>query len=274
MTTTTTTIRRAYADTPYGQLHYRYAGQGQPLLLFHQTATCSECFDGATPFLAPSYRVIAVDTPGFGMSDKPPKQWTVADYTRCFVAFLDALRIERTSVYSHHTGATWACELAAAYPSRVDKLILDGTPYWPEPPSELMQRLQPIVLKDDGSHLMAVWEDITGRVKTAFPRPYSRKVLETINAEVLWKLMAGTRYHEGYVALYQYDILSRLPLIQAPTLVMAGAEDGLRRTIDPVAARIRRARTYVGKGGSYLKTYEDPEALAHVILEFLQNPGV
>lgn len=269
----TTTIKRAYADTPYGQLHYRHAGRGEPILLLHQSATSSACFEGLIPHLAATHRVIAVDTPGFGMSDRPPRQWSVADYSQSFVDLLDVLQIARTSIYAHHTGATWACELAAGHPSRVAALIVDGPPFWTEPTAELMaKRIFPIVLKDDGSHLAAVWEDITGRLKEAFPQPYSPKILETINAEVLWKLIAGTRYHEAYVALYHYDILSRLPLIEAPTLVMSGANDSLRRTLEPVAERIRRKRTYVGPGGSYLKSYEEPQALARVILDFIKDP--
>jgi pimeloyl-ACP methyl ester carboxylesterase len=68
--------------------------------------------------------------------------------------------------------------------------------------------------------------------------------------------------------------MRRLPLIEAPTLVMSGEEDGLRRTVEPVASKLKRSRTYIGPGGSYLKTYEDPEALGGVILDFLSDPGV
>ena len=268
------TIRRAYADTPYGQLHYRYAGEGQPLLLIHQTATSSMAYEPVIPFLASSYRVLAVDTPGFGMSDRPTHQYTFSEYGRCFAAFLQSLNIQCAAVYGHHTGASFACELAAAYPEMVNKLILDATPYWEDPPEQFLKNLKPIVLKDDGSHIMEVWQDLSSRIEPFFPRPYSQEMLRTLHWEVLWKLVAGERYHEAYIALGNYDIMSRLPLIQAPTLVMAGEKDSLRRTMEAVTAKLQRARTYVGPGGSYLKTYENPEALARTIMDFLDSPGV
>ncbi len=269
------TIRRAYADTPYGQLHYRHAGEGEPLLLIHQTATSSYAYEPVMRRLAPSCRVLAVDTPGYGMSDYPTnREYTAADYARAFAAFLESLGIERASVFGHHTGASWACELAAAFPEKVDKLIIDGTPYWEDPINDFLSNVHPIELKDGGEHLAETWQELSGRIEPFFPRPFSEDTLRTLHWEVLFKLIAGERYHEAYVALGHYDIMSRLPHIEAPTLVMSGEHDGLRRTVEPVAARLKRARTHIGPGGSYLKTYEDPEALAAAILDFLAAPGV
>ena len=273
--TDSVTIRRAYADTDYGQLHYRYAGEGEPLLLIHQTATSSYAYEPVMSFLAARCRVIAVDTPGYGMSDYPSnREYTAADYARTFAAFLRSLNIERASVFGHHTGASFACELAAAFPSMVDKLIIDGTPYWEDPINQFLSHVHPIELKDDGSHFIETWQELSGRIEPFFPRPFSEEILRTLHWEVLFKLIAGERYHEAYVALGHYDIMRRLPLIEAPTLVMSGEEDGLRRTVEPVASKLKRSRTYIGPGGSYLKTYEDPEALSGVILDFLADPGV
>ena len=273
--TDSVTIRRAYADTDYGQIHYRYAGEGEPLLLIHQTATSSYAYEPVMRYLAASCRVIAVDTPGYGMSDYPTnREYTVADYARTFAAFLRSLSIERASVFGHHTGASFACELAAAFPGMVDKLIIDGTPYWEDPVNQFLSNVHPIELEDDGSHFIETWRELSGRIEPFFPRPFSEEILRTLHWEVLFKLIAGERYHEAYVALGHYDIMSRLPLIEAPTLVMSGEEDSLRRTVEPVASKLKRSRTYIGPGGSYLKTYEDPEALSGVILDFLADPGV
>ena len=141
----------------------------------------------------------------------------------------------------------------------------------------LESRIRYFPLKDDGSHLMEMWDDITGRMREGlFPKPYSDEALETIQKEVVWKLMAGERRNEAYIAIYRHsrDILERLHLIQAPTLVMSGDQDGQRPALEPVAARIRRNRTRVLKGGSYFTAYDDPEALAREILDFLADPGV
>jgi len=66
------------------------------------------------------------------VSGPPLHQYTIADYARCVVAFLDALHIERTSIFGRHTGRTIALEVAAAHLQGVEKLIVYGVPYWEE----------------------------------------------------------------------------------------------------------------------------------------------
>ena len=34
-------IVRAYADTPFGQVHYRHTGEGEPVVFLHQSAAWS-----------------------------------------------------------------------------------------------------------------------------------------------------------------------------------------------------------------------------------------
>lgn len=270
-----TAVKRAYADTPYGQIHYRHAGGGPPLLLLHQTANCSGSYEPVMPPLASSHRVLAADTPGFGMSDAPVRAgYTVADYANCFVAFMRSLDIERASIFGHHTGASFACEIAASHPEMVDRLILNGTPYWENAVEEFLNHVQRLEINEDGSHLAEVWELIAGRLPPSADRPLSEEMLAALNDEAIWKLMSGERFIEAYTAISHYDIMSRIPLIEAPTLVMSGEDDTLRDTVEPVAEKIGRARTHIGPGGSYFMTYEDPEGLARVILDFLADPGV
>ena len=271
----TNEILRGYTVSPNGQLHYRCTGEGEPLLLLHQTASSSEQFEPLMPTLAATHRVLALDTPGYGMSDPLSHQCTIADYARSVVDFLDALQIEQTSIFGRHTGAAIACEVAAAYPHRVDKLIVYGVPYYEEPIEAFQVRLRRFHLKEDGSHLTEVWDDVTSRIREGlFPKPYAKEALEIIEREVIWWLMAGERYHEGYVAIHLYNIMERLTFIQAPTLVMGGEQDRLRPALEPVATRIQRVRTRVVQGGSQFTTYDNPEALSREILNFLEYPGV
>ena len=266
---------RAYADTPNGQLHYRHAGEGPPLLILHQTASCSEQFEGMIPMLASAHRVLALDTPGYGMSDPPPQQYMIPDYARSVVEFLDTLGVERTSIFARHTGAAIATEVAAVYPHRVDGLVLYGVPYYGLPLEELEARNRAFPMREDGGHLAEIWDDIIGRMREGlYPKPYDPEALEVIEREVIWKLMVRERCNAGYYAIYRYDILERLPLIQAPTLVLTGDQDVMRSTLEIVAPKIKRVRTRVLEGGSYFTSYDNPEILAREILDFLAQPGV
>ena len=65
-------VRKGYVDSPMGQIHYRTCGEGTPLLMLHMTPQSSLQFQNTFPLLINAgFQVIAPDTPGYGMSDKP-----------------------------------------------------------------------------------------------------------------------------------------------------------------------------------------------------------
>ena len=65
------TIRRGYADTPLGQLHYAETGTGPTLLLLHQTPRSWDEFR-AVAGLIDGYRIVMPDLPGYGASPSLP----------------------------------------------------------------------------------------------------------------------------------------------------------------------------------------------------------
>ncbi len=73
-------MKRAYVDVPGGQVHYRTEGRGRPLILIHQSVCSSDEYSRVLPLLAKNYRVIAMDTLGYGESDKPPRVYDIPDY--------------------------------------------------------------------------------------------------------------------------------------------------------------------------------------------------
>src|SRR5262245_44344222 len=118
------TMLRNYANTSLGQVHFREMGQGAPLLLLHQTAESGAMFSEVMPLFAKNFRVIAMDTPGFGDSDKPAAAPGIEGYAKAVAEFLDSLGINKANVLGHHTGASIAVEFASTWPDRVIKLVL------------------------------------------------------------------------------------------------------------------------------------------------------
>ncbi len=59
-------MKKAYADLPEGQIHYLTAGEGEPLVLLHQTPLSLDEYLDMIPSLAKSNKVIAMDSPGYG----------------------------------------------------------------------------------------------------------------------------------------------------------------------------------------------------------------
>ena len=182
------------------------------------------------------------------------------------------------TLFGHHTGASVGIEIAAAYPGRVDALILDGVPIFDISFDELAERdpilYAPMSFELDGSHITQLWDRIARLGARAFPHPFDEAALAIIQDEVLSRLTAGETNRDVYRAVFAYDPRARLPSVEAPTLLLEGEGDPLARSNAPAAALLRRSRIKELSGGSYYTTYVDAELLAEEILAFIQAPGV
>ncbi len=270
-----TPVRRAYASTGLGQVHYRQTGAGEPLVLLHQVPSSSAAFEPIMTRIAHRFHVIALDLPGFGMSDPPPQACQISDYAERIFAALQSMGIKRFSVFGHHTGAAIAVEIAARYPQHVAKLILNGIPYFQVSFEELAKRLPalyaPVVFRPDGSHLMDVWTAIAELIRKAHSGALNKQLLALIQSEVLAKLVSGNSHLTAYTAVFNYDIMERLPRVQAPTLLVTGELDALLANQSIAAARVGKSRSKVIPGGSFYTTYLDADSLAQAILSFFDS---
>lgn len=97
-----------------------------PLLALHGWLDNAGGYARLAPLLATRFRLIALDLPGHGHSDHMPAgaQYHYVDYVRTVLALADALALERYSLLGHSLGAGIASLVAAAAPSRIERLWL------------------------------------------------------------------------------------------------------------------------------------------------------
>lgn len=132
MTTTTTTSWTEESTSRFAQLgdlrvHYNDAGEGPPVVLLHGAgpgATSWSNFRGNVPDLAPRHRLLLVDQPGFGKSDKPVvNEAMFTFFARTVRELLDSLGIEKASFIGNSLGGGTTLKFALDYPDRADKLV-------------------------------------------------------------------------------------------------------------------------------------------------------
>jgi pimeloyl-ACP methyl ester carboxylesterase len=214
------TIDRAFVATRVGRIHYATAGAGEPVLLLHQSPRSWDEFRDVIPLLAEHFRVFAMDTIGFGDSDKPDGPASVEGYGQGVVAFLDAMEIAKTSLVGHHTGGVVAVEVAATRPERVERLVLSGTTCVDEEGRRIAAEWPSIDLVEfspDGRHLMELWQKRMEYYPADRPDLLHRLVIDC--------LRVIDRVEDGHIAVDSYHMEDRLPLITAPTLLMCGVDD-------------------------------------------------
>jgi pimeloyl-ACP methyl ester carboxylesterase len=101
------------------------AGAGDPVVCLHGLGGTKASFLPTVAALADGFRVIAVDLPGFGESDKPLAASYDARYFAWQVtALLDELGIERAHLIGNSMGGRVAIEVGLVAPERVDRLAL------------------------------------------------------------------------------------------------------------------------------------------------------
>lgn len=263
-------MKRGYADVPEGQIHYRTEGSGEPVLLLHMGGSSSDEYTRVIPYLSKRYWAVAPDLPGCGMSDKPPHEYQLPEYTRSLVSFMDALRIGKTSVVGHHVGAKVAVNLAVTWPERVDKLVLSSYPYHRDDNEQIARRNDPLFsrveISPDGSHLMEWWRRAAIYGDSA----------EIVEERLVDFVNAGPRGDEIHWAIFAYSpkLKKMLPLIKCPTLVLAGTRDHWSVVVEDIKKLIPRSRiTIIENAPAYIGRVM-PKEFAEAILAFLDNPGV
>lgn len=95
------------------------------VLLIHGLGGSTNDFRTIVEPLARTRRVLAVDLPGFGYSDRP-RQWdySLSSQAALLCELLDRLDIRRTHVVGHSLGGAVAMRLALDAPDRVERLVL------------------------------------------------------------------------------------------------------------------------------------------------------
>ncbi|WP_374636918.1 alpha/beta fold hydrolase [Paracoccus sp. (in: a-proteobacteria)] len=109
---------------PYGQIAYREAGRGDPIVLIHGVGMQSAAWMPQIDALSQSHRVIALDMPGHGGSSPLPAGGGLADFVAWLRAALDGLGLARISLAGHSMGALIAGGFAVSHPAMVARVAL------------------------------------------------------------------------------------------------------------------------------------------------------
>ena len=115
------------------RLHYFEQGQGDPLVLIHGNGTMIQDFlvSGIVDELAKRHRVIIIDRPGYGYSERPRALWTPRAHATFYQTALERLGVSQAVVLGHSWGSLVAVALALQAPQLVRSLVLASGYYYP-----------------------------------------------------------------------------------------------------------------------------------------------
>jgi len=163
------------------RVHYVTAGQGRHTLVFVHGWACHLGFwREQIAALAGQARLILIDLPGHGQSDKPQTAYTLDFFAKAVLAVLDQEQVEQATFIGHSLGAAVLCRVLHQAPEKVAALVsVDGLLCRPAgSPAEAMALLTAL----GSPHYR---EHAAGLIRTFFPFPGTEALREKITAEML-----------------------------------------------------------------------------------------
>ena len=226
-------MRRGLVATPLGQVHYvdhRPADDGTsavPLVCLHMSPRSADEFAEVGAILSKQgRRVIAIDEPGYGMSDNPNESCSLEGIAASVVSVVDALELERFAVAGSLMGCYTTLQLAASLGSdRVSAIVLTHPFKWRDVETTQKKQESEIdttdswVLQDDGSHLVELWAKRKGWLSAEMN---NRMVAD----ELAYLMKRRVRYAQGISIqppqFFPFD--EKAASVRCRTLVLLGSQ--------------------------------------------------
>lgn len=123
---------RYFASRTGGRVHYVDEGEGPPILFLHGNPTWSFLYRRIVARLRSRFRCVALDYPGFGLSERPdPYGYTAAEHAAVVGELADHLGLDGLVVMGQDWGGPIGLSFAASAPERIAGFVLGNTWFWP-----------------------------------------------------------------------------------------------------------------------------------------------
>jgi haloalkane dehalogenase len=226
------------------RLAYRELGDGPPVLLLHGWPTSSFLWREVMRPIARANRVVALDLPGFGASDKPVgTRYSFDFFGRALDLFLTRLGIDQLGLAVHDLGGPVGLHWALDRPGRLTKLALLNTLVYPEFSEAVKEFVRACASPEFRENITspAGLESIM-RDGLADPAKLSAEVLAAVHEPFRTADARGALADAG-IGLSRKgfaQIARRLPTLRIPVRVVYGARD---RVLPDVADTMARVKT-------------------------------
>jgi pimeloyl-ACP methyl ester carboxylesterase len=219
------------------------------VVLVHGLEDSSDSMLGVARALAPDHRVYALDLPGFGRSEGPPEGLDVPGLADALAAWLEAMRLVDVTLAGTSTGCQVVARMAARYPARVARVILESPTLDPR--------------ARNSGRLFAAW---LSNLRHA-PLREGGRALRILSVNGPWRVWQSVR------RVLADRIEDSLPLIAVPALVIHGALDAIapRRWAAEVAQRLPVGRLQTVAGVSHGVSLLAPRACAAAVYRFVRD---
>lgn len=209
--------------------------------------------------------MVSASLGGHGDSSKPDSGYRIEDLASDVVTLLDALEIHRAVLVGHSGSCLVARRVALQAPPRVAGLVLEASPTTLRGDPKLHEVVNSIVA------------ELTEPIDPDFARSFLADTsTDDLPAELIGLLVEDLlkvpvrAWREMFASLVDYDDVSEIPLVKAPTLLVWGDHDPLipRSMQDELVRVLPRAELAVYEGVGHTPRWEEPVRFANDVTRF------
>jgi pimeloyl-ACP methyl ester carboxylesterase len=248
------------------ELFHDEVGSGEPVLLHHGYTGSHDVFlNEIAPRLADRYRCIVMDARGAGESAHPADGYTIEQYALDVIGMADALGLDRFTYVGHSMGGAIGMQLGLEHAERLNKLVLvapipsGGV----TPMPELRERNRTLRAAPDGRvmmlrerRLMDVRDKSDQQIELALDRALA---------------VSEGHYDQSLETMEAFNVTDHLSELTTPTLIIAGAADGLAAANVNDWQRLPNATLHVFSRVGHGIPGDVPEEFSAVLGDFLEH---
>jgi len=232
-----------------------------------------EEYDGLVPTLSRRHRVVVLDFPGSGYSDKPDREYDLQLYEDTLIAFLDALGIGECVLAGGSLGGNLVLRLGHRFPQRFPRLVV----WAPGSAWEAKPRLASVSRAVGGYGLF--WPTVWIQSRFWYGKNWPGRQAALDETFAYYEEVLGPGFVRMYWGMAADQVARSLfplaPEIQQPVLLMWGDQDNGANMGEGVA-RLHELLPHdelrVFSGARHSLAAEIPGPLAETIDEFLRRP--
>ena len=201
-------------------VRYEKAGdRGSRVLLLHGWGCDVSLMRPVADALKADHRVMAVDFPGHGESDRPPEPWGVPEYAEYLMKFLREAEFLPCAVVAHSFGCRVAAWIASEYPDAFTKMVFTGAagirPKQTEEARKRSEHYQALRKRAEAVGKIPFLHGLSEHMAERLRRKYGSADYNRLDAEM----------RKTFVKVVNFDLTDRYERIRQSTLLLWGDRD-------------------------------------------------